>query len=282
MIRLEELKEEIDNAPARIRMLRGLQRFGKNHGKRLIGGATYLHLCAISSVGQRLTSLVAKSRKKDLNKQDSVEGSTPLHLMASNNFLEGVAALLEAKADVNALNGRNKTPVAVAKLHHAKEAMQLLRRFGGLESVAPGPGAYNAQMVQSWRHSKPSAALAPSEGEGPGSQTPPAETLELMMILSPPLAPLIKAVVAVEPGLVQIFWHPSHSKFDVVSYEVAHLQDGRFRTVHRGSCEDDSRYSDLRTFTVHGLEPNAIQQFRVRARSTAIFGPWSQCEGKSM
>ena len=75
------------------------------------GGATPLHMCGMSSKGQKMTAFLI-SRGAQIEAVDTY-GMRPLHRMASNNLAIGASALLEAGADVQAtVSGMNARTIA--------------------------------------------------------------------------------------------------------------------------------------------------------------------------
>lgn len=54
---------------------------------------------------------------------------TALHFAAQNNFIEIAKLLLMAGADPNCETDEGETPLNIAKQHHHKEMIQLLRSY---------------------------------------------------------------------------------------------------------------------------------------------------------
>ena len=92
------------------------------------GGATPLHMCGMSPIGQQSTALLL-SRGADPEAEDTY-GFRPLHRMASNNLAVGARALIEAGAQLNAAAGGDDTPLRVALSSRALDVAKMLKAAG--------------------------------------------------------------------------------------------------------------------------------------------------------
>lgn len=91
------------------------------------------------------------SKKMDFTDPSYDEGSTALHLAARQGCAEVVRVLLDAKANVNAVNGREQTPLMYAAYHNNAEAAQVLLAAGAdpkLESYKRNAAFFTVQAMQ--------------------------------------------------------------------------------------------------------------------------------------
>lgn len=104
------------------------------------------------------------SKKMDFADPSYDEGSTALHLAARQGCAEVIRTLIDAKANVNAVNAREKTPLMYAAYHNNAEAARVLINAGAdpkLESYKHNAAFFAVQamqMIQAFT-AKPSARV---------------------------------------------------------------------------------------------------------------------------
>ena len=97
------------------------------------GGARPLHVCGMSSRGERATAYLIE-QGADLEALDSY-GYRPLHRMASNNLALGAEALLKAGADPNAETTSGQTALSIALQADARNSAAVLKKYGGRDLI---------------------------------------------------------------------------------------------------------------------------------------------------
>jgi ankyrin repeat protein len=104
---------------------------GADVNQRMVEGWSALHIAA----GEGFTEIVELILgQKTTNVNIASDGAdTPLHKAAERGHDEIVRLLLGKGADVNARNGKGRTPLTVAKRNGRKATMELLRTRGGVE-----------------------------------------------------------------------------------------------------------------------------------------------------
>ena len=70
----------------------------------------------------------------------SIDGTTPLHAAAANDFKELVELLLANKANVNSRDTYGQTPLHLAVARSNENVAELLRKHGGQDTTAPTSG----------------------------------------------------------------------------------------------------------------------------------------------
>ena len=135
-----ELSSAIRTSPEAVRALLAAQ--PKLAFEISTGGATPLHVCGMSKVGQHSTALIIEARQRggsaDLDAVDTW-GYTALQRHATNGLAEGARALLEAGADYRRPSGLLTTPDGLPDYKRAgsgdcARALALrLRAFGVLK-----------------------------------------------------------------------------------------------------------------------------------------------------
>jgi len=94
--------------------------------QRIESGWTAMHTAAIQGRVDIVEALIAAGA--DLEAQEGCAGKRPLHVAAATGSLGVVKMLLEAGANVHALDGRGRTPHALAtSAKHAETAAFLIR-----------------------------------------------------------------------------------------------------------------------------------------------------------
>jgi hypothetical protein len=94
------------------------------------GGATPLHTCGMSQVGQLSTKLLI-DHGADIEAVDTY-GYTPLHRMASNNLEIGAQMLIDAGANIERPTGMpytGDTAWSIARMSNARKVMQVLMKY---------------------------------------------------------------------------------------------------------------------------------------------------------
>lgn len=86
------------------------------------------HICMTNDV-QGLQTLLSQGH--DPNEEDDDTQSTPLHTAASKGHHEMVKVLLDARADVNATDSKERTPLLFAKYYNKTKAIEVLTSHGG-------------------------------------------------------------------------------------------------------------------------------------------------------
>lgn len=97
----------------------------------MTGGATPLHTCGMSALGQMSTQLLIDAGG-DLNALDTY-GYTPLYRMASNNLAIGAEALIKAGAIINFKSDKpygGETPFQLARQSRAYNVVSILLKYG--------------------------------------------------------------------------------------------------------------------------------------------------------
>jgi len=93
------------------------------------GGARPLHMCGMSTKGQRSTQLLVDA-KADIYSQDTY-GYTALHRMASNNLEMGGEVLVRAGHDPNLkMEGADSTPIEIARQSRAIQFLMKMKELG--------------------------------------------------------------------------------------------------------------------------------------------------------
>nr|XP_018905356.1 PREDICTED: transient receptor potential channel pyrexia [Bemisia tabaci] len=93
-------------------------------------GLTALHVAADRGMAKCLQTILAHCPKVDLNIQTRGRRSTPLHLASENGYFECVQYLINAGADVHAVNYKEQTALHLAAKAQSTECMEVLLAAG--------------------------------------------------------------------------------------------------------------------------------------------------------
>jgi len=119
------MSRAIHSGPDKVSQL--LNDFPQLKAEITTGGATPLHICGMSQMGQMSTQVLIDAGA-DIHARDTY-GYTALARMASNNLDIGGEALIKAGADPNKGDASVSTPTDIAKRSRAIKFLMMLQRL---------------------------------------------------------------------------------------------------------------------------------------------------------